>query len=70
MSLFRQEDRQPFGSGFFYNSGGSKHQKAKVARVTLPPLVLGTFKLWLCVLTTIADTETELLTGIEINTLE
>lgn len=44
--LFRQGDRQTFGPGFFYTSGGSKYQQAKVVRLTSPPLVLGTFKLW------------------------
>lgn len=31
--------------------GGSKHRQAEVAWLTLPPLVVGTFKLWLCVST-------------------
>lgn len=35
----------------FYMSAGSKYQQAKVVRPTLPPLVLGTFKLWLSAFT-------------------
>lgn len=67
MSLFRQEERIGSLLGLpFYMSGGSKHQQAEVARLTLPPLVLGTFKLWLSALTA-AVTELDLLTGQEIN---
>lgn len=70
VSLFRQEERIGSLLGLpFYMSGGSKHQQAEVARLTLPLLLLGTFKLWLSVtLLTAVVTELELLTGIEINT--
>ncbi len=68
VSLFRQEERIGSLVGLpFYMSGGSKHQQAEVARLTLPLLLLGTFKLWLsATLLTVAVTELELLT--EINT--
>lgn len=68
MSLFRQEKRIGSFLGLpFYMSGGSKQRQAEVARLTLPPLVMGTFTLWLSVLTN-AVNELELLTGKEINT--
>lgn len=63
-SLFRQEDRQPFRPAFLYKSGGSKHKQAEGAKLTLPLLVLGTFKFWLSVLTTAAVTEFEFCTWI------
>ena len=62
MSLFRQEERIGSLLGLpFYMSGGPKHQQAEVARLTLPPLVLGAFKLWLSALTA-AVTELDFLT--------
>lgn len=53
MSLFRQEKRTGRLLGLpFYMSGGSKHRQAEVAWLPPPPLVaVGTFKLWLTVLT-------------------
>lgn len=50
VSLFRQQKRVGSLSGLpFYMRGGSKHRQAEVAWLTLLPLVVGTFKLWLCV---------------------
>lgn len=51
VSLFRQQKR--IGSLLgrtFSMSGGPKHEQAGVAWLTLPPLVVGTFKLQLFVL--------------------
>ncbi len=60
VSLFRQGDRiGSLSSLSFFMSGGSKHQQAELAMLTLPPRVLGTFKLRLAVLAA-AVTEFEL----------
>lgn len=57
MSLFRQEERIGRFLGLpLYMSGGSKQQQAEVSSLTLPPLVVGAFKLWLSVLS-VAVTE-------------
>lgn len=46
VSLFRQQRRTGSLLGrTFSMSGGSKHEQAGVAWLTLPPLVVGTFKL-------------------------
>lgn len=46
VSLFRQQKRiGSFLGRTFSMSGGSKHEQAGVAWLTLPPLVVGTFKL-------------------------
>lgn len=68
MSLFRQEERIGSLSALpFYMSGGSKHQQNRVAKLTLPLLVLGTFKLWLCVRTA-GVSESEMLSRAETDT--
>lgn len=68
MSLFRQEKRIGRLLGLpFYMSGGSKHRQAEVAWLPPLPVVAGTFKLWLSVLTD-AGTNSELSPRKEIDT--